>query len=495
MAPVGELAEALLESASVVSADPVVSGARWEHLCIFFCLTALSQFAWIMYSATPTISRSAFDATASQVTFIATVFPLLYLPGCFLAARATRRGGLRGAMREASLWLLGGAAVRACGCLAGWLLGSGRLAYVCVVAGQALMALGQPHLVNAPAQVAQEWFPASERETAATTGLLGNIVGQALGEALSPAIAAVAADSLGLGDRGAALALSASALAPVAACGCWTWARFRPSPNACKGTATTGSLVDDWRLILRDGHFRQLFAAFCVGLGAFTAILTMVAQWLAPCGYSSATAGSLGATFVLVGVPSAGAVALRLDATRDYKGYVKRVALADLAATLLVAAAAQRGDAALLYVAFGALGGAIVATSAVLMETAVECTYPTSPEVSTGLLFCSGNALSILSTYAIQFLIDLQRGTCEPLFSRRGHAPVAAFLVANIAFCFLLLVTYDGPYRRLDAEHDHDLRRSRASGDTMASLAPCDFDLSYADDDPPPPAASPAAVV
>ena len=66
MAPVGELAEALLESASVVSADPVVSGARWEHLCIFFCLTALSQFAWIMYSATPTISRSAFDATASQ---------------------------------------------------------------------------------------------------------------------------------------------------------------------------------------------------------------------------------------------------------------------------------------------------------------------------------------------------------------------------------------------------------------------------------------------
>ena len=469
--PLEALRRDLLDTSRDASEDPVVDARRWEHLGIFFGLTCASQFAWIMYSAAPATAAAGFGATAGQVTFVSTIYPLLYLPGCVLAARATKRGGLRGAMREASAWMAAGASVKVGGSALGWFLKDGAAAYGCVVLGQALMALGQPHLVNAPAQLAQEWFPASERETAATAGLLGNIVGQALGEALSPLVCSATAGWLG--DRGALTVLAGASLLPVGACGLWCARRFRPSPNPPK--LATSSLWRDWRQLLGDAHFRRLFFAFCVGLGVFNALLAMVAQWLAPCGYSATTAGALGATFVLVGVPCAALVALRLDATRDYKGYVKRVAGADLAFTALLCVAATRGAAPALYVAFGCLGGSIVATSAVVMETAVEATYPTSPEVPTGLLFCAGNTLSIASIYAIQFLLELQGGACEGLSSVGAghHAPVALFLLANIFLCFLLLVTYDGPLRRLDAERAHAVRRST---DTLASLAPRDFD-------------------
>ena len=175
--PLEALRRDLLDTSRDASEDPVVDARRWEHLGIFFGLTCASQFAWIMYSAAPATAAAGFGATAGQVTFVSTIYPLLYLPGCVLAARATKRGGLRGAMREASAWMAAGASAKVGGSALGWCLGDGAAAYGCVVLGQALMALGQPHLVNAPAQLAQEWFPASERETAATAGLLGNIQG------------------------------------------------------------------------------------------------------------------------------------------------------------------------------------------------------------------------------------------------------------------------------------------------------------------------------
>jgi len=451
---------------SSVSADAVVSSQRWEQLGIYFCLTIASQISWIMYSSVPRLTSEAFDATAAQVTFISTLYPLLFLPGCFLAARATKRGGLRGCIVESAGWMVCGAFVKAAASALGWACRAPGAAFAGVGLGQAMMALGQPHLVNSPAQLAQEWFPPTERETAATLGLLGNIVGQAAGEALSPALVEWV-DSFS-NAAASMTALAVVALVPCIGGGAWAASRFVASPNAPKVKNTT--LLGDWRSVLRDRHFAVLFVAFCLGLGVFNALLALVAQWLQPCHYSAGTSGGLGATFVSVGVPAAAAIALALDATRRYKSAVKFVAAMDLVSTVLVACAARRNDAPLLYVAFGALGGSIVATSAVVMETAVECTYPISPEVSTGALFCGGNILSIISTYAFQWLLELQHGGCEPLTRVfvRPHAPVALFLVINVFLCSILLFCYDGPYRRLEAEQIHERRRSQ---DTQASAS------------------------
>lgn len=150
---------------------------------------------------------------------------------------------------------------------------------------------------------------------------------------------------------------------------------------------------------------------------------------------------------------AAAAVGVTLDATRAYRPVMKALAVADFAFTLTLLLAARRNNSVLVYASFAALGAAMIASSATIMETAVECTHPRDPEISTGLLFCGGNVLSIATTYVFQALLEQQRGRCLPLtavFS--GGAPVALFTAVTVLLCSALLLLYRGPYRRLQAE-------------------------------------------
>ena len=50
-----------------------------------------------------------------------------------------------------------------------------------VIAGQTLMAVGQPFMYNAPAKVTTNWFPYKERAIATMIGTSANILGVTLG--------------------------------------------------------------------------------------------------------------------------------------------------------------------------------------------------------------------------------------------------------------------------------------------------------------------------
>ena len=62
--------------------------------------------------------------------------------------------------------------------------------------------------------------------------------------------------------------------------------------------------------------------------------------------------------------------------------------------------------------------------------------------------------MSVASTYIFQWLLAEQHGACRPLgrVLRGRSAPVATFLTANVVVTALLLGTYNGPSRRLEAE-------------------------------------------
>lgn len=338
-------------------------------------------------------------------------------------------------------------------------------AFAATVVGQASMALGQPHMVNSPAALGTEWFEIAERDFASTLGLLGNILGQALGEALSPVVVSTA-QAMGFSSGGAILVLSTFVLVPVAVTGVWATIRFknRAKTQFHSPSLSEQSMMNVWAATLReDGHFVVLWIAFCFGISVFNTLLAITAQWLAPCGYSTATIGFMTATFVLTGIPSAAMVAIILDAKRAYRPAIKVLAIADFAATIALLLSARRNFAPMLYLAFASLGAAMIASSAAIMETAVECTYPKPPEVSTGLLFCGGNVLSIATTFIFQALLDQQHGSCQSLstFFSSG-SPVATFTAVTVGLCCSLLVAYRGPYRRLEAECAVDASRLAA---------------------------------
>lgn len=442
---------------------------RWEQLGIFVWLTVCNQIGWVMYSAVPETSAAAFDVSESVVTLLATTYPIVYLPGSMLAARAMNRGGLREAMLESAKLMVCGSLLKCAGGAAASTPG-----LVLTMLGQASMALGQPHLVNSPAALATVWFPVAERDVAATLGLLGNIVGQAAGEAVSPMVVD-AVRARGFSSAVAVAVLSCVVAVPVVVSSLWASLRFRP--DASKHPA---SLRVWWTVLREDKDFRLIWVAFCVGISLFNTLLALAAQWLKPCGYAAATVGLMTATFVLVGVPAAALVGVLLDSTRAYRPVLKTLALFDLAATLALCLAAARRHAPSLFAAWAALGAAMIASSAAVMETAVECTHPHPPEVATGCLFCGGNVLSIGTTYAFQALLASQHGACRPLaalFSSHGRAPVATFIATAIALCAAFLVAYRGPYRRYEAERrsvdrDDDAQLATARLDHALLAAP-----------------------
>ncbi|KAJ8611188.1 hypothetical protein CTAYLR_003584 [Chrysophaeum taylorii] len=409
---------------------------RWEQLGIYVSLTVCSQCTWIMFTAVPEEAAAALGVNETLVTLLATIYPILYLPGSVLARRAMRRGGLRSTLLESARWMAFGGAIK--------VLGGARGSFPATLVGQACAALGQPHLVNTPAALGTTWFPVSERDLASTLGLLGNILGQALGEALSPVVVGAS----GASPHGAVLALDVVFLVPVVCALAWTSTRFVGGETLPRDAS---DLASSWGAALRRRHFFALWLAFCVGISVFNTLLSLAAQWLKPCGYSANVVGAMTATFVSFGIPAAALVGALLDQTRAYRPVLRALAVADILATLGLLCAR---NVVSFYLAFALLGAAMVASSATIMETAVECTYPAPPDVSTGVLFCGGNVLSIATIYVFEALLRSQRGHCRPLpaLLRGRGAPVALFVFLTLAVCCGLLLAYRGPYLRLEAE-------------------------------------------
>ena len=79
-----------------------------------------------------------------------------------------------------------------------------------------------------------------------------------------------------------------------------------------------------------------------------------------------------------------------------------------------------------------------------VIENAVETTYPIPEEASSGLLFCCGNVVGIGFTVTFARLVQ---GSHNGFFT-----PPALFLFAAVTACVLLVLPYNGDYKRLAAE-------------------------------------------
>ena len=435
--------------------DEEVSWRRWEQLGIYVWLNVCNQMSWVQYTSVPDASAVAFGVPLSAVTALATTYPAVYIPGSILAARAMRLGSLKGTLRESAGWMVLGSVLKVVGAALAFQRQS--LGYAFTLVGQIGLGLGQPHLLNSPAALATDWFPVNERDLAATLGLLGNILGQAAGEALCPVVVD-AARANDLSTTAAIFVLCLFAGAPCVVAWFGTFLRIENGPRrriiTGKKKDPSFSLLAAWYRALRDdGDFLILWLAFCLGISVFNSLLALAAQWLATCGYAATGVGFMTAVFVLVGIPAAAVVGAILDQTRAYRPVLKVLAVGAFLGTLALVLAARRNDAVLLYVAFGFLGGFLVAASAAIMDAAVELTYPKPPELSTGLLFCGGNVLSIAVTYILVALLNAQHDRCRPLDQ---SGPVTLFLIISFGLCAGLLLVYNGPYRRLQAEHQRN---------------------------------------
>ena len=125
---------------------------------------------------------------------------------------------------------------------------------------------------------------------------------------------------------------------------------------------------------------------FGIGLALFNSIVTLLDQFLKPCGYSSDDSGNVGAALVLSGILGAAIVGIAMDSLHWYRTTLKSTIVVSVIVIVITCYVLQKDNIKLIYVVFGILELAI-SVLPVSVENALECTYPCSEEISVGLLF------------------------------------------------------------------------------------------------------------
>ena len=408
----------------------------------FSLSNGMNAFLWIGFSPVAQATAQRYDVSTGDVNTLSLLFLYLYAPGFCLAVAVTQRHGMRASV------LLGAFLNLACGWVRyGATALSPAHAFGLLAFGQALGALAQPAFTNAPPALAAAWFPPREREHVLVWTSVANIIGNAIGSAVPGLVVskvheAADLDALLLGQAIACTLIFALACAAL-------WSPLPQQPDApLPGDADT-SARDAMRAVfvqcgalLRNRNYMALCFAFAIGIGLFNALLTLVAQLLAPCGYGADVASYTGGALLVTGLVGAGLAGVCMArAPHAAVRLEQALVLLLLAALVGMLACLRRGALAPLVVTWGALGGALIPLLPVSLENAAAVAHPVSADAAAGFMLLAGQWAGIVYIYVVPPLLALPRSAlCATVAT---HA--ALFLVLNLlaAVASIACLRYD----------------------------------------------------
>jgi FLVCR family MFS transporter 7 len=219
-------------------------------------------------------------------------------------------------------------------------------------------------------------------------------------------------------------------------------------PSASEEFHSPINIKQDLISLLTNRHYLVLLFCFSLGLASFNAITILLYQLIVPSGYSSTDAGVFGAVIIIAGLINALIVGVIMDRTHAYRLILKVLTIGACASGIYFILILQPNEYYPLVVSIGLMGFFLLPLLPVTFECAVECTYPIRAEWSTGLLMCSGSVLGGVFTFILEALLRL------PPVSKSGliFTPASIFILCCNVISTLVILTYKGPYLRLECE-------------------------------------------
>lgn len=257
---------------------PQPPASRWSVIAAFALVGAATQIVWLNYAGVTTVAARHYGVSETAIGWLAQVFPLGYvvlaIPAGLVLDRWFRAGLATGAVLTAV-----GAGLRLVGDGYGWLL-----------AGQVVVAVAQPLVLNAITGVTGHYLRAKDRPAGIAVGTAATFAGMVIAFVLC-ALLPGAGQLTALTAIGAGFAVLAS-VALLAAL------RRPGEQRHARPPAGLGALSLAWR----DGFIRKLCASVFLPFGVFIALTTFAQALLEPAGVSAATASLLLLGNVVLGV-------------------------------------------------------------------------------------------------------------------------------------------------------------------------------------------------
>jgi len=354
----------------------VSSRSRWLVLAAFAALVTSTQVLWLTFAPITPQSQHALGVSEGAIGDLAVINPLMYVLLAIPAGRwMDRRFGA--ALTAGALFTATGALVRLIDVSSyGW-----------VFAGQLLLSVGQPLVLNASTKVAARYFPPGERTAAISVASAAQFTG----------ILVAALTGGALYDAGGMrLLLTVHAAVAVAAALAVVVALRAP---AAYGADEAAAVSLGW--LRHDPLIWRLAGLLFIGVGVFNAVATWLDTILVDLGHPD-VAGTMIALMTVAGIAGA-AVLPGLAARRDKRREV-------LVATTLVTVASFLAIALVHSVLFVAIvlaieGFVLLAGLPVALDWSELDSGPERAGTTTGFLLLAGNLGGVVLVLLVQGLI------------------------------------------------------------------------------------------
>ena len=349
---------------------------KWGVLLSYALLAASTQMLWLTFAAIDTRSAAVMRVDVGSVGDLAAIFPFIYV---VLALPTGRWLDMRfGQALAAGALLTGlGALIRLVSPTSfGWQL-----------AGQLVIAAGQPLVLNSITKVAARYFPPSERATAISIGTAALFVG---------ILAAVLMAGPLLDAGGLPLLLGVQALPAVLAT-ILLLVALRTPPAFLDDPSVSVSL----RWLARDRFMWILAVLVFIGMGTYNAVATWLQPILAHFGEGDA-AGSLVAVMTFAGIIGAGVLPTAIS-RRDRRRELLLAALAMSAVTFIALTVSH--NVIWLGGWLFADGFLLLASLPVVLDWSDVHAGPERQGAAVGFLLMAGNLGGLLLVLVVQALI------------------------------------------------------------------------------------------
>ncbi|ASS67896.2 MULTISPECIES: MFS transporter [unclassified Paenibacillus] len=373
------------DSAASVAATASVSDkagwkgkSRWSVIAAYSLLAAATQLLWVTYTPITTASAAAWGVSVDAVGWLAQVFPLLYivlaLPFGYWADRRFKHSLAAGALATAAGALL-------------------RLVpgYSWALAGQIVVSIGQPLVLNAVNKLAGLYAEPSKRSAAIAAGTASLFVGILVSTVSAPWL---------LEWGGLSSVHRVQAAIAVAAGGAMLWALRIPALYS--ETAVPASAFAAVRSVWSQPWVRLYGLILFAGFGMFVTITTWLEVLSLPVGIGSKEVGIGIGAMTLAGI--LGAALLPGWASSGSRARLTLLASLLMSAAAL-AALAWGPPLWLFIVLFAAAGFLLLASLPVILSSAESRAPLNEAGTIAGLLLLFGNLGGVVLTVAAQLLL------------------------------------------------------------------------------------------
>jgi predicted MFS family arabinose efflux permease len=365
------------------------SAARgWLPVIAHAVVAGVTQLYWLTYAPVATDAARAYDVSESAITWLANVYPILYfilaIPVGWLLDRHPRPTLLSGAV------LTG---------IGGVLRGVDPGSFALGLAGQVLVALAQPVLLNGLVLVAHQHLRPEQRPAGIALGSVGFFVGIFAGY-LMPLALVSGRETLGITAIDLGPLLRVQAVIGAGAAVWMVWTARHPVSVADDVAGSHG--LDALRSVWRNRSMRVVAILAFGGFGVFGALLTVLQPLLEPRGVDAEEADLYVAGLVLSGLIVAAFAPAWAARTRNERGLL----LGGLvAAAVAMVIAATNPPLVFVVAALCVAGGLLVPALPVLLEIS-ERLEPDLTGTASAVVWLAGNLGVALMTVIAQISID-----------------------------------------------------------------------------------------